>query len=71
MKHPAAPPNTHTSAYPYPDELTPKGWDRFRAAAYGQRPPIRCQCGGAGFMLNDVEQGHPLWCVPVPCPRCQ
>ena len=54
----------------WPDENTALGWDRFRAARTGVRPPRRCQCGGVRFMCHDVDSHHELFGVLIPCTRC-
>ena len=54
---------------PFPDELTVRGWDRFRAAQLHNRPPKRCQCGDVGWFVKDCTDEHPF-CTLVRCPLC-
>ena len=54
----------------YPDENTVLGWERYRAARTGVRPPKRCKCGDVGFMCHDVDPHDARFGVLVPCPKC-
>lgn len=42
-----------------------------RSQRLGQTEPLICeQCGGAGFLIDDLPVGHPDYGRPVPC-RCK
>ena len=53
----------------YPDTLTVRGWDQYRAR-WGISAPKRCRCGGGGWFVMDADQGHPNFAKLVRCERC-
>jgi len=53
----------------FPDELTVRGWDRYRAR-FGIPAPRRCRCGGTGWFVMDVDRDHPNFAKLIRCERC-